>query len=162
MIANVAMAIGLLVASGAASAQTAPPTGDSELEKMLAGTSTYKINGTCNRLLSPEGDQTAECDKELINVAFPSGNSSFIATTRKGGVSFRGRDSAAKGDVATIRLTSVILTTDLSTPPVEIKAKGQCTYTNPNKGPIHVDCSADTANGKYELSFVSDGVWPPQ
>ena len=151
------LALGLLAMGSTATAQT-------DFEKMLSNVRTFNINGTCNRLVTPEGDQTQICDAQLLNMAFPSGNSSFIATMKdKGGISFRGRDSAAAGDIATIKLDTIILTgKDLSSPPVTIKAKGECTYTNPNKGPIHVDCSADTARGKYELSFVSDGVWPPK
>lgn len=164
MTARYLAALALLTASSTVSAQTAPPIGTSEIERMLAGTSTFKINGTCKRLATPEGDQTQDCGAELVNVAFSSGNSSFVAEIEgKGSISFRGKDNAAMGDVATIKVATILLTgTDPSTPPVVIKAKGTCTYTNPNKGPIHVECSADTATGKYELSFVSDGVWPPK
>ncbi|MDH4743191.1 hypothetical protein OMP43_04080 [Sphingomonas sp. CBMAI 2297] len=164
MITRGLVAIGLLAVSNGVNAQTAPPAGTPGFEDMLAGQSVLKMNGACNRLTTPEGDRTPECDKQLINIAFASGNSTFLATMEgKGSISFRGRDSAARGDVATIALRSVILTgTDLSSPPVEIKAKGQCTYTNPHKGPIQVECSANTAKGKYELSYVSDGVWPPK
>ncbi len=158
------LALGLLLVGSPASAQTSSPNGPSDFEKMLAGTSVLKINGSCKRLETPDGDQTSNCDNELINIAFSSGNSSFAATIKgRGGITFRGKDSAARGDVAAIELATILLTgTDLSTPPVELKAKGRCTYTNPNKGPIQVECSADTVKGKYTLSYVSDGVWPPK
>jgi hypothetical protein len=152
---------GLLMASTVGHAQSAQPELDAMLKRVMPNT--FKLSGTCKRLTTPEGDQTAACDKELINVAFASGTSSFIATMKnKGGISFRGRDSAAKGDVATIRVNMILLTKASFAPAVELKAKGQCIYTNPNKGPLHVDCTADTANGKYELSYVSNGVWPPK
>jgi hypothetical protein len=152
---------GLLLTSAAGHAQSAQPELDAMLKRVIPNT--FKLSGTCKRLMTPEGDQTKVCEKELINVAFASGNSSFIATMKnKGGIAFRGRDSAAKGDVATIRVNLILLTKTSFAPAVELKSKGQCTYTNPNKGPLHVECTADTANGKYELSYVSNGVWPPK
>lgn len=157
MKAMYALAFGVLAAGSTAAAQTGPAA-------RLPGVQAFTISGTCNRLVTPKGDQTPACDTALVNLAFTSGKSSFIATIRdEGSVSFFGRDSAAKGDIATIKLTTVILGgEDLKTKSVELSAKGECTYTNPNKGPIHVDCAADTARGRYELSFVSDGVWPPK
>ena len=125
--------------------------------------SIFKLNGTCSKLVTPDGDLTGECGAELLNMAFASGNSSFVATIKdKGAVSFRGRDSAAKGDTAAIKLDSIILTGADPSQMATVEAKGQCTYTNPNKGPIHVECKAKTAKGAYELSYVSDGVWPPR
>ena len=144
----------------------APPARSPEMDAMLQrmlDQNVFVLHGTCSRLTTPDGDQTSSCGNDLTNTAFSSGNSSFIATIKdKASVSFRGRDSAARGDVATIKLDTVILTgTDVSQI-TSIKARGQCTYTNPNKGPVHVECEASTPRGKYELSFVSDGVWPPK
>jgi hypothetical protein len=157
------LAVGLIIASSAGQAQSPPRPGMVDLEAMLSKVlqNTYKLTGTCKRLLTPEGDQTRLCDPEVINLVLRSGNSSFIATTKgKGGISFRGKDSPAKGDVASLKVFMILLSGNGPTPAIEVKAKGQCTYTNPNKGPVNVECLAKTSKGAYQLSFVSDGVWP--
>lgn len=146
--------------------QAAAPAQSPEMEAMLQRMlkqNVFVLHGTCSRLMTPDGDQTSSCGSDLTNMAFSSGNSSFIATvTDKGSVSFRGRDSAAQGDLATIKLDTIILTGADVSNITSIKARGQCTYTNPNKWPVRVECEASTPRGKYELSFVSDGVWPPK
>ncbi|UVO53897.1 hypothetical protein [Sphingomonas sp. SUN039] len=147
--------------SSAAHAQSSQPELDAMLKRVMPNT--FKLSGTCKRLATPKGDETTACDKELINMAFASGNSSFIATMKKkGSIAFRGRDSAAKGNVARIAVNTILLTGKSFAPATELKATGSCTYTNPNKGPVRVECSADTIEGKYELSYISDGVWPPK
>ncbi|MBX9859855.1 MAG: hypothetical protein K2Y20_09735 [Sphingomonas sp.] len=155
------IAITVMVASSAGDAQTSAPSGRADFDRMLSGITTIKLSGSCKRLVTPEGDQTPLCDNELINLAFASGNSSFIATMKgKGGITFRGRDSAAKGDVATLKVSTILVTGADVAPFVSLNAKGVCTYTNPNKGPVQVNCTANTDAGKYELSFVSDGTLP--
>ncbi len=155
----------LLTASANAQAQSAAPKGDAAFEAMLknATQNTFKLNGTCKLLVTPEGDLTKDCEPELINMAFASGNSSFIATIKgKGGISFRGKDSAAVGNIAVLHVSMILLTGSDFSPPIELKAKGKCTYTNPNAGPVLVECAAETSNGDYKLSYVSDGIWPPK
>ena len=155
----------LIMVSGNLQAQNTSESGQAALENMLKQTmqNTFKLNGTCKLLMTPEGDQTHDCEPELFNMAFASGNSSFIVTIKdKGGISFRGMDSAAVGNTASLSVSTILLTGTSFAPAVELKAKGRCTYTNPNAGPVHVECYAKTDRGTYQLSYDSDGNWPPQ
>jgi hypothetical protein len=157
--------LALLALLTAAAPAIAQQKTDPAFEAMLKGTlmNTYKLNGTCKALITPEGDLTKDCDPELINMAFPSGNSSFIATIKdKGSISFRGKDSPAVGDIATLKVSTILLTGTTASDAVALKAKGKCTYTNPNVGPVQVECEASTDRGTYRLSYTSDGVWPPK
>ena len=155
----------LIMVSGNSQAQNTSGSGQAALELMLKQTvqNTIKLNGTCKLLMTPEGDQTHDCEPVLINMAFASGNSSFIVTIKdKGGITFRGKDSAAVGDTASLSVSTILITGTSFAPAIELKATGRCTYTNPNAGPVHVECSAKTDRGTYQLSYISDGVWPPR
>ena len=155
----------LIMVSGSVQAQNTSESGQTAFENMLkqATQNTFKLNGTCKLLMTPEGDQTHDCEPELINMAFASGNSSFIVTIKdKGGITFKGKDSAAVGNTASLSVSTILLTGTSFAPAIELKAKGRCTYTNPNAGPVHVECSAKTDRGTYQLSYESDGNWPPR
>ena len=116
------------------------------------------LTGTCQMLQTPDGDKTSVCDQRLMNVAYKSNHSSF--KTIFGGqtiVSFYGNDQAAIGNRAEIQLLKIVTTEVKTLKSSVILARGTCSYTNPNAGPVHIDCIADTDNGNYVLHFLSDG-----
>jgi hypothetical protein len=154
------LSLALVNSTGIAQMPSQSPEMDAALKRMMQNV--IMLEGTCQRLITPQANQTNVCDKQLVNMVFPSGNSSFMVTIPNGSISFRGRDSAAKGDVATVKVDTILLSVVDSKQMSSIKAKGRCTYTNPNIGPLKVTCLAKTGKGNYELLFLSNGVWPPK
>jgi hypothetical protein len=41
-----------------------------------------------------------------------------------------------------------------------LQAKGACQFGNPYKGPMLIECTADSERGRFEGAFLTDGKEP--
>ncbi len=124
------------------------------------GTILTFVRGSCTVLVLAGKDITPECSPALLNVAYPTGASSFMFTI--GGtamVSFFGRDNPAIGDHAMIYLQRVTFK-DSSTDNPSSDVSGVCTYSNPFAGPAVIECNADSKDGQFRAVFTTDGKAP--
>jgi hypothetical protein len=126
------------------------------------GITLAKLVGKCERLHTPQGDRSATCQGWIINMAYRSGRSQFMVMAGEDeSLSFGGVDSPAKGDTAELAIDYVLIVKGKDAAQTRRNAIGTCTYTNPYAGPSQINCKAKTANGTFELHFVSDGS-PPE
>ena len=118
------------------------------------------LGGQCQSLVVANDNHNDVCGAQLINIAYVSGESSFMIAVGDGNmVSFFGRDSTAVGNAATIAISRITATFGDDT--TSLSARGQCRYTNPYAGVSTVTCNATTARGlRYSLVFRSDGNPP--
>ncbi len=153
-------ALGCLLWAGAAYAKPEKaPTGLAGLEYLAT------MDGQCSRLVLGGKDASSACEPHVLNEVFKSGRVGFTFVAKDGTVvSFSGQGpKQVKLDPDTVSqpLDTVILTqAGAKTPPAAAKGTGACTYTNPMKGPSHINCSARTEHGQFEAVFVSDGQPP--
>ncbi len=125
------------------------------------GTVMGTLTGTCSALIVAGVDRTAECKSNAINTAYKTGNSSFMFLMGDTVVSFFGRDTTAVGDQATIHVTRVFVNNGGKLDERQSSdVSGTCTYTNPHKGPVRVNCETTGTKGKYRAVFTSDGKMP--
>lgn len=123
------------------------------------------MNGTCTRLIVADADATRACAPRVTNEVFRNGRTGFTFTESDFAVvSFSGigkmqiKDDPNK---VTQAVDTVIFTLiGMGTAPNKVKAAGICTNTNPNSGPVTIWCSAYTAQGQFEGTFLSDGQDP--
>jgi len=128
-----------------------------------ASAKVYTLDGTCSALTFNNNDRTKDCKGSIVNATYAGGKSSFMFTIGDQAiVSFYGKDSQAKGDVATLDIEQIgIVRIGGDTAPTHLPAKGKCTYTNPYAGASHIDCTAKIgSNMAFVASFVSDGKPP--
>lgn len=146
-------AVTLMALSASAGAQS----GDVANQKGIVSTF---VRGTCAKLILAGTDMTASCDPTLVNVAYPSGGSSFMfVLAGKAMVSFFGRDTPATENHSTIYLQRVSFRDSGPDNPSSV-VSGECTYTNPFAGPAVVDCDADSKDGPFKAIFTTDGGQP--
>jgi hypothetical protein len=123
------------------------------------------MNGTCTRLIVAGADATRACTPRVINEVFKNGRTGFTFTESDFAVvSFSGMGRMQIKDdpnKVTQPVDTIIFTLiGMGTAPNKVKAAGKCTYTNTNLGPVRISCSAHTAQGQFEATFLSDGQDP--
>jgi hypothetical protein len=124
------------------------------------GTILTSVSGSCTVLVLAGKDITPECGPVLVNVAYPTGASSFMFSI--GGtaiVSFYGRDNPAIGDHAMIYLQRVTFKDSSSENPSS-DVSGTCAYSNPFAGRALIECNADSKDGQFRAVFTTDGTAP--
>ena len=131
------------------------------------------IDGTCSSLVVADVDQSPKCPTWLHNTAYEDNYSSFRLITDDGLViSFFGYDNEAKGDVAHLSVERVLITSapkaesgqsdaDLfsqaKSNTLDLKAEGDCEYTNPSLPDSHVNCEAKVDGKIYSFKFHVTG-----
>lgn len=119
------------------------------------------FHGTCQRLVTPEGDQTKRCNSNFILTTYASGRHSFWFSIPKVSlISFSGAGEGSAAGGVTLQLDHITTGID----PKAIHAAsgaGTCTFSDPSKGVAHVACSGSTADGTFVAEFTTDGK-PPQ
>jgi hypothetical protein len=136
-------------------------TGTAQQRAIAPGAVMGTLTGTCSSLIVGGVDRTAQCSATIVNAAYKTGNGSFMFAMGDTVVSFFGRDSAAVGDQATIYLTKVFVNNGGKLDARQSSdVSGTCTYTNPHKGPVRLNCEATGAKGKYRAVFTSNGKMP--
>ena len=121
------------------------------------------VEGKCEQLVIGGEDLTSICKGVILNTAYKSGRTGFLfVATNKAIVTFSGVDSPAVGDEASSRLDGIILSrlSQDKPNPVGIPARGACLYGNPYRGPARITCTAETDQGPFRASFLSDGKPP--
>ena len=126
-------------------------------------TGLMSLNGTCNKFIGYDTDATDKCDNKLAHTEFSDGRISFSFVSRDGNVimTFEGNGKAQihkDADTAIQPLSVIFITFDGKTD--NLKAVGQCLFTNPYKGKAKINCSADTPSGLFAGSFLTDGTDP--
>src|ERR1051325_4260419 len=102
---------------------------------------------------------------KLINPALPNGREGFLFVLRKSqtfavGIGFfgNGEQEIHQEDHVVLPVDHVDITFNGTT---SRAAAGSCTFANPNKRvPVSISCSADPADGKFVIEFLSDGSRP--
>ena len=122
------------------------------------------LEGSCDRLLAAGVDLSPHCTGKITNNTWSDGRVSFTFLSSQGDllITFTGVGSSPikpDADTAIQPVDGLIVTLKQQTS--DLRAVGQCRYTNPYKPSAVVVCGADTAEGRYEASFASDGQ-PPQ
>jgi hypothetical protein len=125
--------------------------------------SVVTLSGTCEAFVARGADRTALCTGHVINSAHSDGRSGFTFVVGGEAIDFAGDDSAAVGDRAVLHVdTMIVARTDAAGPPRPeiIRARGECSYTNPYAGISRIDCTATTDQGEFRVRFHSDGTPP--
>jgi len=156
---DAALAFTLLAAAQDPVEPDAPATYGDHLDTIAT------MNGICTRLIVVGTDATRSCTPRVIIEVFKNNRTAFTFTESDFAVvSFSGtgrmqiKDGPAK---VTQPVDTIIFTLiGMGTAPNNVKAAGICTYTNPNLGPLRISCSAHTAEGQFEATFLSDGRDP--
>jgi hypothetical protein len=118
----------------------------------------YWLTGTCDRLVTPDGNHTAECNKALGLIGYSNGRRSYwFSIPHKSLIAFSGTNYDGKGG----RLELDIVTLASSPDPHPSEARGSCTFDDPWKGPAHIRCQGKTEAGDFAAEFTTDGK-PPQ
>lgn len=114
-------------------------------------------------------NRSGECPATLFNLAYVDNTSSFRLVTNDGLViSFFGDDNEAVGDKATLEVRTIYLTPAIKSregesladmtaraakATLELSAKGQCEYTNPDLPDNYIRCTATAAGKTYSFRF---------
>ena len=142
----------LLMSAGSASAQSS----DAGKNGLV---STF-VRGRCSTLVIAGQDMSGQCSPALVNVAYPSGATSFMFTLAgKAMVSFFGRQAPAVGERAMVYLERVSFRDSTANNPSS-EVSGTCKFGNPYAGPTEVDCEADSKDGPFKAVFTTDGQRP--
>jgi hypothetical protein len=132
------------------------------------------VEGHCSSLIIGDVDRTGDCPDSLINTAYEDNYSSFKVVVGTGLiVSFFGYDHEAKGDIAHLTVQRIIVTPTPKEEPGDsmadlvakaekatrdLKANGDCEYSNPELPDTHVDCTATVDDGTtYSFKFHPTG-----
>jgi len=138
----------------------APAAADRPDLSRIASTTT--LQGTCQKLVLPGGgDNTARCAGKIAHIAYRDGRSSFrIAVAGSILIGFYGNEGTAIGDTATLAVTRILVTPPFARGADVLEAEGECRFTDPGAGPVHIECKATRPGEVYELLFASDGNPP--
>ncbi len=119
----------------------------------------YFVRGTCTRLIVPEGDRTAVCNKAVGHVLYGSGRTSFwFSIPKRALISFSGQRESRDGDRGTLELDLLTMATSPNIPVSE--GQGTCSYDNPWKGTAHIRCQGHSKQGEFVAEFTTDGKPP--
>jgi hypothetical protein len=121
------------------------------------------LQGSCKKLVVGGKVRTSECTGKLLNTEYSDGRLGFYFVSAGGMAltfSTRGREQVKADENTAIVPVDMLLTTGKGQSD-KIQAVGTCKFTNPYRGvPAPVACTADTARGRYEATFLSDGSKP--
>jgi hypothetical protein len=119
----------------------------------------YFYSGSCDRLATPERKQDGLCGSSMLRITYQNGRHSFAFPQGNDEmISFSGvQDSPRAG--ARMLILDAITTATTNWPPVTTSAEGSCTYSI-FKNVLLVRCLGQTATGKFEASFKSNGQAP--
>jgi hypothetical protein len=153
----------LLAATLRTAEDAAVTDSESFAQKTSGSYATAMLAGDCRRLVIAGRDVSAGCKGRVMNTNYYSGRSGFTFGTDREVVTFSGMDTPAVGDRAFTRLDKVIITRigGMRPTPREVRATGQCHYSNPHAGRSYVRCSARTAEREFSVDFLSNGQ-PPE
>jgi hypothetical protein len=131
------------------------------------------IEGTCSSLIVADIDQSVACPNRLLNTAYQDNYSSFKLMAENGLViSFFGYDHEAQGDVAHLSVERILITPTPKEKPgdtladlveqarkatQDLRASGDCAYSNPDLPDSHVNCTATAAGKAYAFKFHPTG-----
>src|SRR2546423_4451258 len=124
----IAFAIAVLpvTAAAAADASLAPASAQEQVHP----TSMYFVKGTCERLITPDGDRTAVCNKALGLMSYSNGRHSFWFSIPKTAlISFSGTHETHDDKGSTLELDLVTIAT--SPNPRGSGGTGSCSFEDP-------------------------------
>jgi len=120
------------------------------------------LQGTCKKLVGGKA-RTSDCTGKLLNTEYSDGRLGFYFVTTGGMAltfSTRGREQVKADENTAIVPVDMLFTTGKGQTD-KVQAVGTCKFANPYRGvPAPVECTADTARGRYEAAFLSDGSKP--
>jgi hypothetical protein len=121
------------------------------------------LQGTCKKLVIKGKMRTSDCAGKLLNTEYSDGRLGFYFVMNDGMTltfSTRGAEEV-KADENTSIVPVDGLLVGLKGQVDKIPAAGTCKFTNPYRGiAAPIECAADTALGRYEATFLSDGSKP--
>ena len=120
------------------------------------------VAGLCTKLTYRTTNLSATCSGKLVNIAYSDGRTSFLFVSGHTVISFSG-DGRQQFERQRIQffspLDKVVFQSDGST--IGLRAVGWCDFTDTNKGiPAPIHCVAETEDGRFEGSFLTDGTRP--
>ena len=125
-------------------------------------TATVGVEGACQNLTIGGEDHTTNCKGTLLNTEYDDERTGFyFATTDQVIVTFSSRgDQEQKIDTDTVTapVDEVIVSSGGKID--RLQATGACRFGNPYKGPMLIQCTADTERGRFEGAFLTDGKQP--
>jgi hypothetical protein len=120
------------------------------------------IDGRCGRLTIYSADASAKCKGKMIGTSYSDGRAGFYFVTSDGQtITFSGdgkQQIMKNADKAVQPVDRIIFGAPGNSRP--IKAVGTCTFSNPYAGAGTVVCDAETAEGTFNGSFVTNGQKP--
>ena len=142
------------IAPAPAQAQVGPPDASQiDIREM------YFVHGTCTRLIVPEGDRTAACNKAVGHVLYGSGRTSFwFSIPNRALISFSGVRETHDENRGTLELDLLTMATSPEIPLGE--GQGSCTFDNPWKGTARIRCQGHSTQGEFVAEFTTDGKPP--
>jgi len=108
----------------------------------------YWVTGTCDRLATPDGNQTAACNKAVGLVSYSNGRRSFwFSIPHKSLIAFSGISESQDDKAGTLHIDLITLASSPHANPSV--AKGSCSFDNPWKGRAHIRCQGSTEAGNF-------------
>ncbi|HEU0149821.1 MAG TPA: hypothetical protein VFR21_23440 [Bradyrhizobium sp.] len=144
--------LGIAVAS-----LTAPAHADAKL------TATVVVEGACQHLTVGGEDHTTDCKGTLLNTEYSDERTGFyfVTTAEQVTVTFSTRgDQEQKIDADTVTAPVDMVIVSSGGKIDRLQAKGACQFGNPYKGPMLIECTADSERGRFEGAFLTDGKEP--
>jgi hypothetical protein len=122
-------------------------------------TGMYVVKGVCDRLVTPDGDRTAACNKVLILATYSNGRKSYWFSIPKTAlISFSGTHETRDARGGTLDLDLVTVAT--SPNPQGSGGRGSCNFDDPWKGRAHIRCKGSSDAGAFVAEFTTDGQPP--
>jgi hypothetical protein len=140
-----------------ASRLTAPAHADAKL------TATVVVEGACQNLTVGGEDHTTDCKGTLLNTEYSDERTGFyfVTTAEQVTVTFSTRgDQEQKIDADTVTAPVDMVIVSSGGKIDRLQATGTCQFGNPYKGPMLIECTADSERGRFEGAFLTDGKEP--
>lgn len=124
----------------------------------------YTLSGSCSTLSAPTADYTKSCAGTLFRIIYPDGRESYaFGVEGKALISFSGFAAADSPGSSIVKIDHLTVTYGpKAAPKVEPHdATGFCSLTIPNfpnGDRFGVKCIAQSRDGPYRGSFISDGT----
>jgi len=146
-----------LVGAAASSTLIEPARADAKLTAMVV------VEGACQNLTIGGEDHTATCKGTLLNTEYDDERTGFyfVTTTEQITVTFSTRgDQEQKPDADTVTAPVDMVIVSSGGKIDRLQATGTCQFGNPYKGPMLIECAADSERGRFEGAFLTDGKEP--
>jgi hypothetical protein len=140
-----------------ASRLSAPAHADAKL------TATVVVEGACQNLTVGGEDHTTNCKGTLLNTEYSDERTGFyfVTTAEQVTVTFSTRgDQEQKIDADTVTAPVDMVIVSSGGKIDRLQATGTCQFGNPYKGPMLIECTADSERGRFEGAFLTDGKEP--